>query len=175
MNILKKGLLLLIAVLPMGCSSDDDEERINGTIIEEIECGSELSDFLNEQLPLVTAGFPPFFYDEENNKVKDVIIINNKEDFSRVFPEFDTSLLDIDFSVSSLVIGHTAYKSGIGNKTPKELIEQILYQTENGYTIEIKCSYDIIKADLAVLSYVNFWGVYLKLQKYPITIQLKFK
>ena len=174
MNILKKGLFLLVAVLPMSCSSDDEEEKINGTIIEEIDCGSELSDFLNEQLPLVTAGFPPFFYDEENNKVKDVIIINNKEDFSRVFPEFDTSLLDIDFSVSSLVIGHKAYKSGIGNKAPKELIEQILYQTENGYAIEIKCSYYIIKADLAVLSYVNFWGVYPIQDVKDLTVKIKF-
>ena len=159
----------------MGCSSDDDEERINGTIIEEIECRRELSDFLNEQLPLAAAGFPAFFYDKENNKVKDVLIINNKEDFSIVFPEIDTSLLDIDFSANSLIIGHKAYKTGIGEKSPKELIEKNLYRTENGYTIELKCSYDIIKADLALVHYLNFWGIYPKLRNLPFTIQLKFK
>lgn len=172
--VLKFGMFLLVALLPTGCESDDENE-IKGTIIEKIECGDELSDFLNEQLPLAAGGFPSFFYDKDNNRVKDIIIINSKEEFSSVFPEFKTALLDIDFSKYTLIIGHKSYKNEIGDKHPKALKKQNFYKAENGYIIELRCTYEIIKTGLAAVNYVNFWGVYPKLQSYPITIELKFE
>lgn len=171
-TIFKFGLFLLAVLLPTGCSSDEgDETKV--TIIEKINCGAELSKFLNEQLPLTTVGFPSFFYDNRNHTEKDILFINSKEDFSDIFPDFDIAMLNIDFSDNTLIIGHKTYKSGIGDKHPKTLNKQLLYNYGNGYTIELRCTYDIIKSDLMTIQYINFWGIYPKLQKLPFTIILK--
>ena len=171
-TILKFGLFLLAVLLPMGCSNDEEDET-KETIIEKRNCGAELSKFLDEQLPLTSGGFPPFFYDSMTNTKKDILLINSKEEFSEIFPGFDIVLLNIDFSENTLIVGHKLYNSGIGDKHPKILNKQLLYKSGNGYTIELRCTCDIIISDLITIQYINFWGIYPKLQNLPFTIILK--
>lgn len=172
-TIFKFGLFLLAVLLPTGCSSD--EEEIKGVVIEEINCGNELSQFLNEHLPMAAAGMPSFFYDKEGSKVHNILTINSKEEFSEIFPEFDTAFLSIDFSKNTLVIGHKSYASNIGDKHPDSLERKRLYRSEDGYIIDLKYTYTIIKTGLCQLEYVNFWGVYPKLQAIPFSINLIFE
>lgn len=176
--IFKFGLFLLAVLLPIGCSSDDEEE-IKGTLIEEVDCGNDVSTFFMEHIPHI-GGKLTYLYDKQADATKDFIIINNQEDFTNTFIE-EVILPKIDFSKYSLVIGYTSFQqpSKKGDKIPRELKKQSLFRTDNGYTIELQYSYDTVGNDYIItpiMQYINFWGIYPKLDETQlVSINLKYK
>lgn len=176
-TILKFGLFLLAVLLPTGCSSDEEDET-RGTIIEQIDCGYETSTFFNEQVPFL-GGKCPYLYDNKAHVTRDYLIINNEDDYINTFSEYEGILPEIDFSKYSLVIGSLLCQQPQkkGEKIPTEPKQQFLYKTNDGYAMELHYSYEKVGSDdviTQIIQYVNFWGIYPKLEDKEIKMYLKF-
>ena len=98
---LKKIPFLLFAVLPIACSSDDEEEQL-GIEITQVNAGNEVKTFFESELTSFTDVYPKnFFVGTEGSAC---YLINNVEEFQSIY-QGQEQLPEIDFSKNTLIIG----------------------------------------------------------------------
>ena len=160
----------------MGCSSDDDEERINGTIIEEIDCGEEINSFFRYELPNSSVYYYSryFFSSPEEFDNNICYVINSNEEFKNVYrgKSADTELPEIDFTKYTLIIGQEHPQLGL---KPKEMVGKNLYKTQDGYVLELRYNQLIMKpgsVDTFPIYIVYYWGIYPKISDNNVSIKL---
>lgn len=176
-TILNFGLFLLAVLLPTGCSSDEDDE-IKGNVIEQVAYGNDITEFFNKQVPFLGSKCL-YLYNVGTLSSKDYLIINSQEEYANTFQEYEGTLPEIDFSRYSLIIGSLLYQQPQkkGDKVPKEPKRQLLYKTNDGYTLELYYSYEEVGSDDAITSlmqYVNYWGIFPKLAEGKMDVILKY-
>ena len=174
-DILKFGLFLLAILLPMSCSSEAEEEKINGTIIEEIDYGEQVNSFFSYELPNSSVYYYSryFFSNQEEFDYNLCYVINSDEEFKNIYRgKSDAILPEIDFSKYTLIIGQQ--RPDLGYR-PKDLIRKIFYKTPEGYVLELHYNQVIMKkgsVDTFPDYIVYYWGVYPKIEGNKINVKL---
>lgn len=171
-TILKFGLFLLAVLMPMGCSSDEEDE-IKRVEIESIDIGNDIESFFNSEWFEYNSieTYPETFFNRELTDQENICLINSKEELeniyhgSRVIPE-------IDFSTYTLVIGKNAKYVEIGKKSPAKLKSIQLFDTKDGYRLDLYCTSYVPEGDLFVKRFLYFWTLYPKLNKKNITTKI---
>lgn len=175
-TILKLGLFLLAVLLQTGCSGDDEEEKINGTIIEETDCGEQINSFFSYELPSSSVYHYSryFFSTQEEFDYNICYVINSNEEFRNVFrgKSADKVLPEIDFTRYTLIIGQE--RPDLGYR-PKDLIKKYLYETPEGYILELHYNQVVMKknsVDTFPDYIVYYWGIYPKIKGNIINVKL---
>ena len=160
------GLFLLLLGI-ISCSSDDEETipEISGTIIEKVDCSKAVSDFMDQ---FCEASQTDIYLSNEPHKT---CVINSKEEklnynYTKILLLSEDQLPDIDFSKYSLVIGYYQHVNRIGAKVPIEKKKQTLYDSNDGYILELQYTYQKIKENHVITCdayYIINWGLYPKL------------
>ena len=176
--IMMTALVLTIAGLS-SCGNDDDLDNgvVDGEIIEAVAVNEDVSKFFNKRFT-GKSGLRELFFEPELSKegpvIRPLIVINSQEELAQILSE-EPNLPEIDFSNCSLVLGICSYSDSEGDKVPIDLLSQKLYKTTNGYRMVLSCSYRIQGADYLIdVEYLNFWGVYPKLESLPMKAEIRY-
>ena len=172
-------LVLTIAGLS-SCSSDDDLDKgvVDGEIIEPVLVSESVIQYFDKRFTGIKTGVHELFFEPELGEngpvLRPLIVINSQEELAQIISE-EPNLPEIDFSNCSLVLGICSYSDNEGDKVPIDLLSQKLYKTTNGYQMVLSCSYRIKRADsLPIVEYLNFWGVYPKLESLPMKAEIRY-
>lgn len=167
--ILKFGLFLLAILLPTGCSSDDDEERL-GIEITQVNVDDEVRAFFEKELTSFSDFYPTaFFVMMEGNAH---FVINSTEEFQSIYRGHE-QLPEIDFSKYTLIIGQQKKNVKLWKESTGEFLEQKLFQTEEGYQMYLYCKSIIPDAVLCSITYFYYWGLYPKQDIKDFTVNIK--
>ena len=173
---IKSLTILLSAIFLLAACSSDDETETKGIIIEEIKCGEQVDSFFRSELPnsSVYRYAKSFFCSEDEFDSNVCYVINSQEEFENVYHgnTAETVLPEIDFTKYSLIIGQE--RPELGYK-PKEQIEKKLYETTEGYVLELHYRQLVMKpesVDTFPEYIVYYWGVYPKLTGHHVKIKL---
>lgn len=172
-------LVLMIAGLS-SCGNDDDLDNgvVDGEVIESVAVNEDVSKFFDKRFTGIKSGVRELFLEPELSEngpvLRPLIVINSQEELTQILSE-EPNLPEIDFSHCSLVLGICSYSDNEGDKVPIDLLSQKLYRTANGYQMVLSCSYRIKGADhLIDVEYLNFWGVYPKLESLPMKAEIRY-
>ena len=175
--IMMTALVLTIAGLS-SCGNDDDLDNgvVDGEIIEAVAVNEDVSKFFNKRFTGIKSGLRELFLEpsKDGPVIRPLIVINSQEELAQILNE-EPNLPEIDFSHCSLVLGICSYCYNEGDKVPIDLLSQKLYKTTNGYRMVLSCSYRIQGADYLIdVEYLNFWGVYPKLESLPMKAEIRY-
>lgn len=174
--IMMTALVLTIAGLS-SCGNDDDLDNgvVDGEIIEAVAVNEDVSKFFDKRFT-GKSGLRELFLEpsKDGPVIRPLIVINSQEELAQILNE-EPNLPEIDFSHCSLVLGIYSYCYNEGDKVPIDLLSQKLYKTSNGYRMVLSCSYRIQGADCLIdVDYLNFWGVYPKLESLPMKAEIRY-
>lgn len=169
-TIFKFGLFLLAVLLPMGCSSDEDE----GTIIQRVDLGHQIEDFFNSEWADYNNDdvYPSTFFNHDERGRDKICLINSQEELSKIY-QGTKEIPEIDFSKYTLIVGQQKRNVEIGKESTGKFLEQKLFQTEDGYQMYLYCNSIIPDAVIYRISYIYYWGLYPKQDIKNITVNIK--
>ena len=173
-NILTLGLFLLAALLPTGCSSDDEQvpetpeaeaniKKILPFSADNLD--SSLVSFFNEALPPISILPTESFFTAEAHDADVCYLINNKTEFQEAY-KGNKPLPEIDFENYTLIIGMLYQGSNY------HLDEQYIEEDDNGKQLVLILG---SHSALAEMIYIHYWGIYPKVNSHSITHQVKNK
>ena len=167
------GFFLSAIFLLTACSSDDDE-LITETQIESINNGREIEAFFSSEWSNYNSAeyYPETFFNRELMDKENICLVNSKEEFEKIYYG-NKEIPEIDFSKYTLVIGKKKKYVEIGKKSPASLRDIKLYDTEDGYRLDLYCTSYIPEGSLFVERFLYFWGLYPKLYNKSITTQIR--
>lgn len=172
-TIFKFGLFLLAVLLPTGCSSDEEDE-IKGTEIKSIDIGNDIEAFFNTEWVAYNSSetYPETFFNRELIDKENICLINNKEELKNIY-NGNLEIPEIEFPKYTLIIGKKKIYVEIGKKSPASLMGIKLYDTKDGYRLDLYCTSYVPKGDLFIERFFYFWGLYPKLNNKKATSQIK--
>jgi hypothetical protein len=168
------GLMLLAMLFLPGCSSNEEEEELPGTVIPQVTCSSETVAFFETEWPVYSMPYPETFFEEDLRGKENISLINSEEEFQSIYKGM-LQLPEIDFSQYTLVIGQKRIETYIGKKSSAEFHKLELRDTPEGYHLYLCCNSYI--ADGAIIydeTFYYYWALYPKLDNKTITVSLKY-
>ena len=158
--LLLSALLLVMAAMTTACCSD--EEIL--PIIDVSEQENLISFFQKEHLEKgYDRGMSNGFFGDKRNDT--CIVVSSREEFTYLY-RGDHPLPEVDFSKNSLIIGQSKVEQG-GYFVEK----QVLIKKNNEYQLDLYIRQGEGYHDQWI-TIVRYWGIYPKLQKKKITINL---
>jgi hypothetical protein len=160
----------LAVLLPTGCSSDEDE----GTIIQRVDLGHQIEDFFNSEWADYNNDdvYPSTFFNHDERGRDKICLINSQEELSKIY-QGTKEIPEIDFSKYTLIVGQQKRNVEIGKESTGKFLEQKLFQTEDGYQMNLYCNSIIPDAVIYRISYIYYWGLYPKQDIKNITVNIK--
>ena len=171
------AVLLMAGMVTTACSSDDDDDpktpedptetvisRNDGKIIPvpgDKSNFDDLYDFFNKELPLTSWGENNSAFLLDNSET--CYFINSYDDLKAIYTGKE-QMPSIDFKSYTLIIGQK-----LSNNVYQNLDKQSFYERDGVTYLDLYFSGDIV---LPMLVYFNYWGLYPKMSKRDINVNI---